>query len=69
MSSPVHCLASEIAGLLQDHQARLKTPKASQLTLESYSCILPQYISAALQHGLKRKMASALNFDPGNTSY
>ena len=32
MSSPVHCLASEIAGLLQDHQARLKTPKAIQLT-------------------------------------
>jgi hypothetical protein len=29
MSSPVQCLASEIAGLLQDHQARLKTPKAS----------------------------------------
>jgi hypothetical protein len=24
MSSPVQCLASEIAGLLQDHQARLK---------------------------------------------
>ena len=60
MSSPVQCLASEIAGLLQDHQARLKTPKASQLTLESYSRILPQHISAALQHttmhhGLKRK--------------
>ena len=42
MSSPVQCLASEIAGLLQDHQARLKTPKASQLTLESYSRILLQ---------------------------
>jgi len=57
MSSPVQCLASEIAGLLQDHQARLKTPKASQLALESYSRILPQHISAALQqmhHGLKR---------------
>ena len=49
MSSPVQCLASEIAGLLQDHQARLKTPKVSQLTLESYSRILPQHISAALQ--------------------
>jgi len=33
MYSPVQCLASEIAGLLQDHQARLKTLKASQLTL------------------------------------
>jgi hypothetical protein len=33
MSSPVQCLASEIVGLLQDHQARLKTPKASQITL------------------------------------
>ena len=43
MSSPVQCLASEIAGLLQDHQARLKTPKASQLTLQSYSRILPQH--------------------------
>jgi hypothetical protein len=32
MSSPVQCLASEIAGLLQGHQARLKTPKASQRT-------------------------------------
>jgi len=42
MSSPVQCLASEIVGLLQDHQARLKTPKASQLTLESYSRILLQ---------------------------
>jgi hypothetical protein len=49
MSSPVQCLASEIAGLLQDHQARLKIPKASQLTLESYYRILPQHISAALQ--------------------
>ena len=49
MSCPVQSLASEIAGLLQDHQARLKTPKASQLTLESYSRILPQHISAALQ--------------------
>ena len=47
MSSPVQCLASEIADLLQDHQARLKTPKVSQLTLESYSRILPQPISAA----------------------
>jgi len=27
MSSPVQCLASEIAGLPQDHQVRLKTPK------------------------------------------
>jgi hypothetical protein len=27
MSSPVQSLASEIAGLLQDHQARLKTPR------------------------------------------
>jgi len=72
MSSPVQCLASEIAGLLQDHQARLKTPKASQLTLESYSCILPQHISAALQQCAmvsKEKMASALDFDPGNSSY
>jgi hypothetical protein len=49
MSSPVQCLASEIAGLLQDHQARLKTPTASQLTLEFYFRILPQHISAALQ--------------------
>ena len=49
MSSPVQCLASEIAGLFQDHQARLKTLKASQLTLESYYRILPQHISAALQ--------------------
>jgi len=47
MSSPVQWLASEIAGLLQDYQARLKTPKASQQTLESYSRILPQHISAA----------------------
>ena len=72
MSSPVKCLASEIAGLLQDHQARLKTPKASQLTLESYSRILPQHISAALQQCAmvsKEKMASALDFDPGNSSY
>ena len=43
MSSPVHCPASEIVGLLQDHQARLKTSKASQLTLQSYSRILPQH--------------------------
>jgi hypothetical protein len=72
MSSPVQCLASEIAGLLQDHQARLKTPKVSQLTLESYSRILPQHISAALQQCAmvsKEKMASALDFDPGNSSY
>jgi hypothetical protein len=72
MSSPVQCLASEIAGLLQDQQARLKTPKASQLTLESYSRILPQYISAALQQCAmvsNEKMASALDFDPGNSSY
>jgi len=55
MSSPVQCLASEIAGLLQDHQARLKNPKASQLTRKSYSRILPQHISAVLRHGLKRK--------------
>ena len=55
MSSPVQCLASDIAGLLKDHQARLKTPKARQLTLESYSRILPQHISAVLRHGLKRK--------------
>ena len=72
MSSPVQCLASEIAGLLQDHQARLKTPKASRLTLESYSRILPQHISAALQQCTmvsKEEMASALDFDPGNFSY
>jgi hypothetical protein len=72
MSSPVQCLASEIAGLLQDHEARLKTPKTSQLTLESYSRILPQHISAALQQCAmvsKEKMASALDFDPGNSSY
>jgi len=72
MSSPVRCLASEIVGLLQDHQARLKTPKASQLTRESYSRILLQHISAALQQcGMvsKEKMASALDFDPGNSSY
>jgi hypothetical protein len=72
MSSPVQCLASEIAGLLQDHQARLKTPKASKLTLESYSRILPQHISAALQQCAmvsKERMASALKFDPGNSSY
>ena len=55
MSSPVQCLASKIAGLLQDHQARLKTPKASQLTLESYSRILPQHISAALPWSQKKK--------------
>jgi hypothetical protein len=48
-SSSVQCLASEIAGLLQDHQGRLKTPKASQRTLVSYSRILPQKISAALE--------------------
>jgi hypothetical protein len=72
MSSPVQCLASEIVGLLQDHQACLKTPKASQLTLESYSRILPQHISAALQQCemvSKERMASALDFDPGNSSY
>ena len=73
LSSPVQCLASEIAGLLQDHQARLKNPKASQLTLlDPYSRILPQYISAALQQCAmvsKEKMASALDFDPGNSSY
>ena len=71
-SSPVQCLASETAGLLQDYQARLKTPKASQLTLESYSRILPQHISAALQQCVmvsKERMASALKFDPGNSSY
>ena len=39
-SSPVQCLASETAGLLQDYQARLKTPKASQITLESYSLLI-----------------------------
>ena len=55
MSSPVQCLASETVGLLQDHQARLKTPKASQLTLESYSRILPQHISAALPWSQKKK--------------
>ena len=68
MSSPFQCLASEIAGLLQDDQARLKTPKASQRTLESYSRILPQHISAALQQCTivsKEKLASALDFDPG----
>jgi hypothetical protein len=72
MSSPVQCLASEIVGLLQEHQARLKTPKASQLALESYSRILPQHISAALQQCAmvsKEEMASALDFDPGNSSY
>ena len=65
MSSPVQCLASEIAGLLQDHQARLKTPKASQLILESYFRILSQHISAALQQCAmvsKERMAYALNF-------
>ena len=69
MSSPVQCLASDIAGLLQDHEARLKISKASQLTLESYSHILPQHISAALQPCAmvsKEQMASALDFDPGN---
>jgi hypothetical protein len=55
LSSPGQCLDSEIAGLLQDHQARLKTPKASQLTLESYSRILPQHISAALQQCAQKK--------------
>jgi len=72
MSSPVQCLASDIAGLLQDHEARLKISKASQLTLESYSHILPQHISAALQPCAmvsKEQMASALDFDPGNSSY
>ena len=72
MPSPVQCLASEIAGLLQDHQARLKTPKASQLTLESYSRILPQHISAALQQFAmvsKEKTASAPDFDPEHSSY
>jgi hypothetical protein len=49
MSSRVQCVISQIAGLLQDHQARLKNPKASQLTLEPYSRILPQRISAARQ--------------------
>jgi hypothetical protein len=33
MSSPIQCLASEIAGLLQDNQARPKNPKANQLTI------------------------------------
>jgi hypothetical protein len=42
-------LASEFAGLLQNNQARLKTPKLSRLTLDSCSPILPQHISAALQ--------------------
>jgi hypothetical protein len=60
MSSPVQCLASEIAGLLQDHQARLKTPKASQLTLESYSRILPQHLSAALVSKEKNGVCSGL---------
>ena len=55
LSSPVQCLASAIAGLLQDHQARLKTPKASQLTLGSYFCILPQHISAALRQWSQKK--------------
>ena len=58
MSSPVQCLASEIAGLLQDHQARLKTPKASQIRLESYSRTLPQHISAALRHKKKNGVCS-----------
>jgi len=59
-------------GSASDHQARLKTPKASQLTLESYSRILPQHISAALQQCAmvsKEKTASALDFDPGKSSY
>jgi hypothetical protein len=47
MFSPVQCLASKIAGLLQNHQACLKSPKASQLTLESYSRILP---NTSVQH-------------------
>ena len=47
MSSPFQCLASENVGLLQDHQARFKTPKASQRTLENYSRILP---NISLQH-------------------
>jgi hypothetical protein len=58
MSSSVQCLASEIAGLLQDHQARLKTPKASQIRLESYSRTLPQHISAALRHKKKNGVCS-----------
>ena len=45
--STVQCPASEIAGLLQDHQARLKTPEASQKRLESYSRTLPQHITRA----------------------
>ena len=76
MSSPVQCLASEIAGLLQDHQTRLKTPKASQLKftrlLLPYPTLLPpptpthQCGTAMVS---KEKMASALDFDPGNSSY
>ena len=72
MSSRVQCVISQIAGLLQDHQARLKNPKASQLTLEPYSRILPQRISAARQQCAmvsKENMASALDFDPGNSWY
>jgi len=58
--------------MLQDHQARLKTPIVSQLTLESYSRILPKHIRAALQQCAmvsKEKMACALDFDPGYSSY
>jgi len=71
MSSRVQCLASEFAGMLQDHQARLKTPKASQLTLESYSRILPQHISAALQQcAMKEKWRLLWTcFNPRNSSY
>ena len=59
-------------GSASDHQARLKTPTASQLTLESYSRTLPQHICAALQQCAmvsKEKTASALDFDPGKSSY
>ena len=71
MSSPVHCLASEIAGLLQDHQARLKTPKAIQLTQNPTPVSYP---NTSVQHynnapRSQEKMASALDFDPGNSSY
>ena len=43
-----------------------------QLTLEFYSCILPQHISAALQQWAmvsKEKMTCALEFEPGCSSY
>jgi hypothetical protein len=69
--SPVQCLASEIVGLLQDHQARLKTPEASQLTNPTPV----SYPKTSVQHCnncamvSKEKMASALDFDPGNSSY